>query len=116
MKAFLLAVALLASQTAFSEIKASTFEARHQSLIEKAVYDKCGLNGPMTLVSTTEKADRVDQGITDIYYTTELSVKSTVDQYVTFFSKVVVESVKFDMYDHSTQNWGAYSVTSVTCE
>lgn len=116
MKKTFILVAILCSQSLFAQIRGSQFETRHQDLILDAVQKKCFLRGNSTLISTTEQNINIDNGIVDVQYTTELNVEDTVDQNMTIQFKVTVQSLKSDMYDHVSKNWGAYSVLSVHCE
>ncbi len=115
MKTVLLTIALLTSQVTFATIKNSNNEARHQALIEAAIQDKCGSFYDLTQYSQTETSVRIDNGIVDIKFTTVMYGKSALDQYAFDEYKLTVESEKSDMYDHSSGNWGAYSITSVSC-
>jgi hypothetical protein len=115
MKTILLTIALLTSQVTFAAIKNSNNEPRHQALIEAAIQDKCGSFYDITQYSQTETAVRIDNGIVDVKFVTVMYGKSRLDQYIFDEYKLTVESEKSDMYDHATGNWGAYSITAVSC-
>ena len=115
MKSVILSIALLTSQICFAQIKNSKNETRHQSLIEASIQDKCGSFYNLTQYSQTESTVQIDNGIADIKYTTVIYGYSALDQYATEEYKLTVESVKSDMYDHASGQWGAYAVTSVSC-
>ena len=115
MKTVLLTIALLTSHVTFATIKNSNNEPRHQALIEAAIQDKCGSFYDLTQYSQTETSVRIDNGIVDIKFTTVMYGKSALDQYAFDEYKLTVDSEKSDMYDHSSGNWGAYSITSVSC-
>jgi hypothetical protein len=115
MKSVLLTIALLTSQVTFSSIKNSNNETRHQVLIEAAIQEKCGSFYDLTQDSQTETSIRIDNGIVDVKFTTVIYGKSRLDQNMFDEYKITVESEKFDMYDHSSANWGAYSISSVSC-
>ncbi len=115
MKIAFLTIALLTSQVTFATIKNSNNEARHQALIEAAIQDKCGSFYDITQYSQTETAVRIDNGIVDVKFVTVMYGKSRLDQYIFDEYKLTVESEKSDMYDHATGNWGAYSITAVSC-
>lgn len=114
MKSILILFVLLLSNTCFAAIVDSTYDLRHQSLIEQAV-QTCGYNGIVTQLSSEEVVVDVDQGVQDVYYTTMLSVKVGIDQYLYDEYRVRVTSEYADMYDHSAADWGFYSITSTNC-
>ena len=116
MKTTILALALILSQASFAAISASKFEARHNNVIETAVTENCGYFRDLTVVETKSESIRVDNGITDVKYTTVLTGVQRMDQNIFDTFEITVESEYADMYDHTTQNWGAYSVTSVSCK
>lgn len=115
--ACLLSSALVLSSTSEAAyvMTGSNFEVRHQSLVLKAIQDKCGFYGNVELVSSTVEELRVDQGIVDRKFTTVLRYKQRVDQMIFDTYEANVVSYLYDHYDHSTGNWGAYSVESVAC-
>ena len=115
MKVLLLAIALLTSQVTFAAISNSNNEARHQTLIEAAILDKCGSFIDLEQHSQTETAVPVDNGIVDVQYSTVIYGKSRLDQNIFDVYTITVNSEKVDMYDHTAANWGVYSITSVTC-
>lgn len=115
MKSIFLTIALLTSQVAFAEIKNTNNEARHQALIEAAIQDKCGYFYNLEQYSQTETAVPVDNGIVDIKFSTVLYGELRLDQNMFDGYTITVASEKADMYDHTTGNWGAYSITAVSC-
>lgn len=116
MKTVLVLFTVLVAQLASAEVKNSAYEARHLSLIEQSVQKNCEIYTDLTQVSSTETVVRVDQGIQDVYFTTVLEARVRFDQGVWDDYTIIVESVLADAYDHSSQNWGIYSVNSVKCE
>ena len=114
MKSISILMVLLLSNTGFAAISESAYDLRHQSLIEQAVLT-CGYNGVVTQLSSEEVVVNIDQGIRDVYYTTVLSVKVGIDQYMYDEYRVSVKSEFADMYDHSAADWGVYSITSTNC-
>lgn len=115
MKTALLTIVLITSQIAFGQIKNSANEARHLTLIEDAIQQNCGKMIDLTQVAQKEVQISVDQGVTDIKYTTLITGTQRSDQMYFDKYEITVESEKADMYDHVTKNWGAYGVTSVSC-
>lgn len=107
---FLIFVSLLLTQTAMAGISGSSYELRHQAVIEEAVARICGLNGVSTQLSSEEVPVQVDQGIRDVYFTTVLSVRVGIDQYMYDEYSVVVKSVQADFYHE-----GNYFVSEVKC-
>ena len=57
-----------------------------------------------------EKVIRIDNGIHDRSYLINLTTQNSGDQY-----QIQVKSLYSDLFDHSSGNWGAYSVQSVHC-
>jgi hypothetical protein len=94
----------------------SNFEVRHQSAVLQALEAKCGYVGDVEVVSSTVEEIRVDQGIVDQKFTTVLRYKQPLDQMMFDLYEANVVSFLYDHYDHSTGNWGAYSVESVSCK
>lgn len=115
MKSFAL-IALLFGMNAHAEIANSQYVARHQALLEKAVYESCGAYGSLTQLSSREVEDRVDQGVIDIYYTTEFELIVDIDQGIRDHYRAIAQSAQFSAYDHEAKDWGIYDVLSVTCE
>jgi hypothetical protein len=115
MKSMLFAALMILSQASFAAIIGSDYDSRHQNVIEKAVKSDCGYLRDLTYVSSKQVVVHVDQGIRDVNFTTILTGVSRIDQGVFDNYKVIVKSNYADMYDHSTANWGAYSVESVQC-
>lgn len=115
MKNALIIVSLLISQTVFAQINNSQNNPRHQAAIVTAIENNCGYMRDLTQIAQTEEVIRVDNGITDRKYTTILSGFKRLDQYIFDEYEIVVNSDYADMYDHAAQDWGSYSVSSVTC-
>ncbi len=115
MKKTLIAISLLFTQISFAEITNSNHELRHQDLIEKSITSNCGSMRDLTEVSVTSEDIVIDNGIRDINYVTVLSGLQRMDQNIFDRYTITVKSNYADMYDHSSQNWGAYNVSSVTC-
>lgn len=106
--------AILITNLASATIEGSTYEERHQAAIEKSIYEKCGLTGQLLQVSSQQTEVRIDNGITDVTYTTAIIVRSRIDQNIFEDHNVIVQSLYSDAYDHDSKNWGAYSVESVS--
>ncbi len=115
MKTILFSAALLLSVNANALIQNSTFELRHQEAIELAVQSRCGIYKELTQLSYQQDIVKVDNGITDLYF--DIRLESKDSQYPNHYPQydVTVKSLLSDMYDHSTGNWGAYSVLDVVC-
>jgi hypothetical protein len=107
---------LLITTWAQARILGSNLELDHQALIESSIQKNCHLN-PFILeqLSSKEEAVKVDQGITDVYFTTILLMKVRIDQAVFNHYHVAVKSILFDQYDHKNKRWGAYSIDAITC-
>jgi|GEM_PF-731518 len=106
---------LIASSSVFAKIRNSGLEERHQALIEQEVYKSCGISPILTEVFVQEEQVRIDNGIVDIHYRIQLEGKVGIDQYIYDTYKINVSSTQSAMYDHNTQNWGAYTVEVVNC-
>lgn len=115
MKSALVLLTLTSSVSSFAALTGSTYELRHQDIIEKAILKECGNMRNLTVLSTIEKVIRVDQGIHDVKYETVLSGEQRMDQNIFDTYKITVNSDYADMYDHSAKEWGAYSVSAVNC-
>ena len=110
MKLLIAAVFALTSTVSFASLRSTGYEARHIAKIEKAILKNCGQMLGLDLISKFEKVVRVDQGIRDVYYVTVLRGVQNNNGY-----NVKVNSSYADMYDHTEQDWGYYSVESVDC-
>jgi hypothetical protein len=113
---FLAIIGLFFGLAAHAEVANSKYSARHQSLLQKAVYDACGAYGQVTQLSTTEVEDRIDQGVIDTYYTTQLELYVRIDQGVRDTYLVEVKSAQYSAYDHEAKDWGIYEILSASCE
>lgn len=107
-------IAILTTHFASATIEGSTYEERHQSLIEKSIYEKCGVVGQLFQVASAQENIVVDNGITDIAYTTSVKVRSRIDQNIFEEFNFVVQSLFSDAYDLESKNWGIYSVESIS--
>jgi hypothetical protein len=94
----------------------SNLEVRHQSAVLQALEAKCGYVGNVEVMSSTVEDIRVDQGIVDQKFTTVLRYKQRLNQMIFDTYEANVVSFLYDQYDHSTGNWGAYSVESISCQ
>lgn len=101
--------ALFISFSAQAQIKNSNLETRHQDIVATAVFNQCGLQA-LVQVSVQVEQIVIDNGIVDQLFKIELAAKNSSGAY-----RVLVQSLLSDHYDHSTQNWGAYSVQQVQC-
>ncbi len=78
----------------------------------------CGYSGTVIQIASIEVVDQIDQGIRDVYYTTELQVGTHIYGYpkhLPFEYKVSVKSVYSDSYNHPSAEWGVYHVSEVSC-
>jgi len=116
MKLTLILLALVTSTSSFAKISNSSYESRHLNMIEKAITNECGLFYKLTQIESSEEIIQVDQGIRDVIYSTKIEAIDRIDQGVFDEYEVKVVSEYADMYDHSNQDWGVFSVTSVTCQ
>lgn len=114
-KAIVLSV-LVVSQLVSAQIKNSQKEARHQSVVLAAIEQNCGTMNDLVEVAQKSHAVKVDQGITDIVYSTVLTATSPVDQLMTVNYEISVASKYTDAFDHATGEYGIYSVESVFCK
>jgi hypothetical protein len=115
MKKMLVAFSVIFSQVSFASIADSKYEARHLNLIETSIIKNCGNFKNLTQVDSKEKIIKVDQGIRDVEFKTTFTGLQRMDQNIFDEYEIVVESDYADMYDHNSQDWGVYSVTSVSC-
>ena len=116
MKAIILTALIIFGINSQAAILNSDLDLVHQTKIQESVEKNCFLKGDLTQLSSTVKVDVVDQGVRDFYYTTTFETFDKYDQVYSDKYIVTVNSVKWDMYDHETKNWGSYSVESVKCE
>jgi hypothetical protein len=115
MKWMMILTSLLFSQMSLAQIAQSTLSPGHQKAIVEAVETRCAVAGSLTELSAIEtERIHVDNGITDVRYLVQLSMMVRLDQ--NFFEErhISVRTLMSDMYDHQTQEWGSYSVESVT--
>ena len=112
----LILICLLLSQSSFAGIYHSNYDPRHLAVIEETVGRVCGISTD-ALIQKSELSEivKVDQGITDMNYTTVLETQLRLDQNIFEIKKMVVKSYYSDMYDHQAKDWGVYSVESVNC-
>lgn len=118
MKTILLTtIALLIGTAAQAQILNSDYDSRHQSMLEQASFNACRVNGgKLTQLSTSVVKHVVDQGIIDLYYTTELELTVKIDQGIYDTYQVTVKSLLASAYDHTAQDWGIYSVEAISCK
>lgn len=107
---------LIIVASAQANILGSEMESEHQILIKEEIVKVCQVN-PFSLVQvkSEESVVSVDQGIHDVYFTTQLEMKVKIDQGVFDTYKVLVKSARFDQYDHKNKRWGAYAIESIEC-
>lgn len=115
MKTLLSLSFLILSQTSQAALLNSVFEVRHSNSIESAIESHCGSFRNLSVVDSKQEIINVDNGIKDIKFTTILTGLQRLDQNIFDTYKIIVESTYSDMYDHQSQNWGFYSVDSVSC-
>lgn len=114
---FIVVAALSLGVAAQAEISNSEYDARHQALLEKAIFKACGVgNGRLTQLSSTETGRQVDQGVIDLHFATELELTVKVDQGVYDTYRVTAQSEMCPAYDHEAKDWGIYAIESVACE
>ncbi len=106
--------AILITNLASATIEGSKYEERHQSAIEKSIYEQCGITGQLFELGSVQVKDSIDNGITDIHYTTSILVRSRIDQGLFDEYTFVVQSNFSDAYDHGSKNWGVYTVDSIS--
>lgn len=115
MKNLVLALSLLATNVSMAAISNSALEKRHQEVIEKAIEKNCGSFRDLTELFTHSTVIHIDQGIQDVKFSSVLTGLQRMDQNI-FDSYIInVESEYSDMYDHSSQEWGLYTVSKVNC-
>ena len=115
MKKMLFALSLITSQASFATILKSSLELRHQEVIEAAIEKECGYFADLTELKTDSEKVPVDNGIIDYKYSTLLTGLQRLDQNIFDRYSIVVDSDYSDMYDHSSKNWGVFSVSKVKC-
>lgn len=102
--------------SAFADLTSTGYEARHIKLLKSALEKNCGSFRNLELVSKSEEIIKVDQGITDVKYTTVLTGEQRMDQNIFDTYEIVINSEYYDSYDHENKDWGTYAVSSVKCE
>lgn len=103
------------SQIASAHILNSQLENRHQEVIKSAVLNNCQLNiSSFSELKTIATPIKVDQGILDYAYKTELELKVKIDQMVFDYYLVTVESYYTSGYNHEKNEWGIYEVLGVS--
>ncbi len=115
-KLILLALSFIYSVSFANEIVGSNFEARHQKAIIEAIEKQCASGDEYIEISSTQKRISVDQGITDIYFTTEILKKYYIENRKVEETKVKVDSMLSDSYDHLDSTWGSYLILNITCQ
>lgn len=111
-----LILSLLLSTSAFA-INDSALDVRHQMVIKKAILKECSLQRTqLKEIRTFANARRIDQGILDFDYITELEAEEWIDQGIKDYYRITIESHYSDSYDHSTKEWGIYYISSITCK
>lgn len=117
MKTILLTIALLVGTVAQAKIADSQYDARHQAMLTDASLRACGVaGGKLTELSSSVVRQKVDQGIVDLYFTTELELVVKIDQGMFDTFTVKAQTMLADGYDHAAQDWGMYSVQAISCE
>jgi len=96
--------------------QAMEISARHQTLIKKAIEEKCHIRPSLKLESVKVVEDRIDQGVVDYYFTSNYTAMVRIDQGVFDFYDVTVKSAVYDHYDHQAQDWGGIEIHSVKCQ
>lgn len=114
MKLFII-LSLIFSQVVSASIQGSSLEQRHQDLIVKEIRFNCGNLKNLEEISNKIELIYVDQGIIDKDFTTHIRGTHQIDQGMFDVYQIHVTSHFGDHYDHSTGNWGSYSVSKVNC-
>ena len=110
-----LALLLLISNSAFGGIANSNYESTMNNLIEDAITKECGRMKDLTLVTSVVVEDPIDQGVTDLIYTTTLSGEQLYDQNIYDEYEITVVTDYYDLYDHEAREYGSFNVKSVNC-
>ncbi len=105
---------LLAGPLSIASVDNSQLVARHQAVIQMAIWNSCKLLGDIQVVSNEVQTERLDSGIEDRYYTTEINLWNKADGHSLEAIRLTVTSRYSDMYDHESRDWGVYSVDSIT--
>lgn len=115
MKNVMISLAALFSFSTFASLENSKLELRHQDLIEKSIIEKCGLTRGMIYEVNTKVTElKIDQGITDYQFETLFEVHIRLDQNIFDEYEITIKSAYSDSYDHSSREWGIYSIESVS--
>lgn len=115
MKMSLIALSLLFAQASLAEIKDSQYEVRHQNLLETEILKNCGQMRDLNQISSIQQVIQIDNGIQDIKFKTVLSGLLRLDQNIFDKYIITVHSEYSDMYDHSSGEWGVYSLNDISC-
>ncbi|OFZ30672.1 MAG: hypothetical protein A2622_13460 [Bdellovibrionales bacterium RIFCSPHIGHO2_01_FULL_40_29] len=115
MKTVIIAISLFVAQVTFAQISGSKNEIRHQDLMTDSIFQNCGPMFNLVQVAQTEKVEKIDQGVQDVKFTTLIVGTSVTDQMNEDTYEITIESEFTDAYDHSTQTWGSYSISSISC-
>ena len=114
-KSFLVLIISLASTSSIAAVNGSKFADYQQTIIADAVAAQCGIYADLDQRHHTEFVDHVDNGIDDIYMTTEFQASVRIDQNIFDNYLVKVNSVLAAGYDHPNKVWGLFSILNVTC-
>lgn len=103
------------SSVSLAELLNSDYDKRHQALIRKQALISCGYH-PDTRVEVQQTSSQVlpitvDNGITDVLYTTKVAFRVRIDQGVKDTYEVFVRTRYLDQFDHETNAWGEYILT-----
>ncbi len=106
MKSLIVAIATLVSVSTFANDLQSVYKkdtvlpVRVQERVLETLKTQCPnllINWGLTEVITTLRVDKVDQGITDYYYTTSFSSRFYFDGMHPSYADITVESVNWDL-------------------
>lgn len=111
-----LLICMFLGQNSIAAIYHSNYEPRHLAVIEEAVGRLCGVSTD-ALIQKSDSAElvKIDEGRTDVKYTTVLETRVRIDQNFFEIKKMVVQSYYADTYDHQAKAWGVYSVENINC-
>ncbi|WP_372656114.1 hypothetical protein [Halobacteriovorax sp.] len=115
MKMTVLLLTLL-SGSAIAKITNSDYKPRMEKAIIEAIINECNVMEDLTLVNSVEEIDEVDQGMEDVLYTSTFTGQQVYDQNFYDTYDITVKTWYYDMYDHSSKEWGDYLVKSVECK
>ena len=112
---FLVLMMSIVSSLSLAAVNGSKFESYQKNIITDAVAAQCNIYVDLNQLSHTEFVDHVDNGIDDLYMTTEFQANVRVDQNYFDNYLVKINTVLAAGFDHENQVWGLFSVLNLTC-